>query len=140
MLFEPKTCVLLSFLQVLFKLQLVNIQCNTVSGGGTWVAQLVKHLTSAKVMISWFVSSRPGLSSVLTAVSLPLLHSLSLTLKKNKNKNKQTKKKTKLKKIVSGVQYCDSTFPYNTQCSSQQVCWLILITYFTHPPTLCLLW
>ena len=27
---------------------------------GTWVAQLVKHQTSAEVMISWFVSSSPA--------------------------------------------------------------------------------
>ena len=37
---------------------------------GTWVAQLVKHPTSAQVMISQFVSSSPALGSVLTAQSL----------------------------------------------------------------------
>ena len=37
---------------------------------GTWVAQLVKHPTSAQVMISWFVSLSPVLGSVLTAHSL----------------------------------------------------------------------
>ena len=35
--------------------------------------------------------------------------------------------------LVSGVQYSDSTLPYNTQCSSQ-VPSLILITYLTFPP------
>ena len=38
--------------------------------GGTWVAQSVKHLTSAQVMISQFVGSSPASDSVLTAQSL----------------------------------------------------------------------
>ena len=37
---------------------------------GAWVAQSVKRLTSAQVMISQFVSSSPTLGSVLTAQSL----------------------------------------------------------------------
>ena len=37
---------------------------------GTWVARLVKCLTSAQVMISWFGSSSPVLGSGLTAQSL----------------------------------------------------------------------
>ena len=37
---------------------------------GTWVAQLVKHPTSAQVMISQFVSSSPTSGSVLTAWNL----------------------------------------------------------------------
>ena len=37
---------------------------------GVWVAQLVKHLTSAQVMISQSVSSSPVSGSVLTAQSL----------------------------------------------------------------------
>ena len=37
---------------------------------GAWVAQLVEHLTSAQVMISWFVGSSPASGSVLTAQSL----------------------------------------------------------------------
>ena len=37
---------------------------------GTWVAQSVKHLTSAQVKISWFVSSNPLSGSMLTARSL----------------------------------------------------------------------
>ena len=36
----------------------------------TWVAQLVKHLTSAQVMISRLVSLSPASGSVLTALSL----------------------------------------------------------------------
>ena len=45
----------------------------------TEVAQLVKHPTSAQVMISWLVSSSPVLGSVLTAQSLePVLNSVSL--------------------------------------------------------------
>ena len=37
---------------------------------GTWVAQLVKHLTSAWVMISQLMSSSPALGSVVTAQTL----------------------------------------------------------------------
>ena len=37
---------------------------------GTWVAQSVKHLTSAQVTMSQFVSSSPISGSVLTAQSL----------------------------------------------------------------------
>ena len=37
---------------------------------GTWVAQWVKHPTSAQVMISQFVSLSPVSGSVLTAQSL----------------------------------------------------------------------
>ena len=48
---------------------------------GTWVAQSVKQLTSAQVMISWFVSSSPALGSVLTAQTLePALDSVSPSL------------------------------------------------------------
>ena len=44
----------------------------------TWVAQLVKRLTLAHVMISWFVGSSPTLSSMPTAQSLePALDSVS---------------------------------------------------------------
>ena len=38
--------------------------------GGTWVAQSVKRLTLAQVMISWFVIPSLKLGSVLTAQSL----------------------------------------------------------------------
>ena len=37
---------------------------------GAWVAQLVRRLTSAQVMISQFVSLSPAMGSVLTAQSL----------------------------------------------------------------------
>ena len=40
------------------------------SSWGAWVAQSVKHQTSAQVMISQFVSSSPTSGSVLTAQSL----------------------------------------------------------------------
>ena len=40
------------------------------SSRGTWVAQSVKRLTSAQVMILRFVSSSPASGSVLTAGSL----------------------------------------------------------------------
>ena len=47
-----------------------------------WVAQLVECLTSAQVMISWYLSLSPALGSVLTARSLePALDSVSLSLK-----------------------------------------------------------
>ena len=39
-------------------------------GRGAWVAQSVKHPTSAQVMISWSVGSSPASGSVLTAHSL----------------------------------------------------------------------
>ena len=45
---------------------------------GAWVAQSVKHLTLAQVLISWFVSSRRGSGFVLTAQNLePALDSVS---------------------------------------------------------------
>ena len=45
---------------------------------GTWVAQSVKHLTSAQVTIFQFMGSRPPLGSVLTVQSLePALDSVS---------------------------------------------------------------
>ena len=51
----------------------------------TWVAQSVKRLTSAQVMISQFVISNPASGSVLSAsdppFSLPLPHLLSLKIK-----------------------------------------------------------
>ena len=48
---------------------------------GTCVAQSVKHLTSAQVMVSQFVSSSPALGSVLIAQSLePALDSVSSPL------------------------------------------------------------
>ena len=37
---------------------------------GAWVAQSVEHLTSAQVVISWFMGSSLALGSVLTARSL----------------------------------------------------------------------
>ena len=48
---------------------------------GTWVAQSVKRLASAQVMISWSVSSSPTSGSVLTAQSLePVSDSVSHSL------------------------------------------------------------
>ena len=45
---------------------------------GAWVAQSVERPISAQVIISWFVSSRPVLSSALTARILePALDSVS---------------------------------------------------------------
>ena len=46
---------------------------------GVWVAQSVKHLTWAQVMILWSMSLSPTLGSVLTAQNLePALDSVSL--------------------------------------------------------------
>ena len=67
------------------------------------MAQLVKDLTSAQVMISWSVSSSPTSGSVLTAQSLePALDSVSPSLSAPPPltlclslKNKQTLKKKK---------------------------------------------
>ena len=48
---------------------------------GAWMAQLVKHPTSAQVMISQFVSLGPASGSVLTAQSLePASDSVSPSL------------------------------------------------------------
>ena len=48
---------------------------------GSWVARLVKSLTSAQVMTSQFMGSSPTSGSVLTAQSLePALDSLSPSL------------------------------------------------------------
>ena len=48
---------------------------------GAWVAQLFKRLTSAPIMISWSVGSRPASGSVLTAQRLePALDSVSPSL------------------------------------------------------------
>ena len=48
---------------------------------GACVPQFVKHLTSAQVMISWFMGLSPTLGSVLTAQSLkPASDSVSLSL------------------------------------------------------------
>ena len=44
-----------------------------------WVAQSVKHLTSAQVMISWFMSSNPTSSSLLSAQSLLQIFCLPLS-------------------------------------------------------------
>ena len=59
---------------------------------GAWVAQSVVHPTSAQVMISRFMSSRPALGSLLSVqsplrilcplLSLPLPCSLSLSFSK----------------------------------------------------------
>ena len=49
--------------------------------GGAWVAQSIKHPTSAQVMISWSRSSSPASGSVLTAQSLdPASDSVSPSL------------------------------------------------------------
>ena len=47
---------------------------------GAWVAQSVKRLTSAQVIISRFVGSSPASGSVLTSQSLELLRILCLAL------------------------------------------------------------
>ena len=65
---------------------------------GAWVAESVKHQTSAQVMTSWFMSLNPASGSVLTAqrlepssdsvfpsLSAPPQLALSLSLSKNKH-------------------------------------------------------
>ena len=47
---------------------------------GTWLAQLVKHLTSVQVTISQFMGSSPASGSVLTAGAWSLLWILHLPL------------------------------------------------------------
>ena len=46
------------------------IALKLITGRGAWVAQSVKHPTSARVIISQFTSSSPTSGSVLTAQSL----------------------------------------------------------------------
>ena len=54
---------------------------NSKVSRGAWVAQLVESLTSAQVMISWFMGSSPAVGSVLTAQSLePATDSVSPSL------------------------------------------------------------
>ena len=53
-----------------WNIRLGNIKLKTNKCRGSWMAQLVKHLTLAQVMTSWFESSSPMLGSVLTAQSL----------------------------------------------------------------------
>ena len=56
-------------------------QSKMVGAGGAWVAQSVKRLTSAQVMICWFVGSSPASGSVLMARSLdPASDSVSPSL------------------------------------------------------------
>ena len=87
---------------MLSKRAMAQMRSRTLDQGGTWVAQLVRHLTLAQVMIRRFTCSSPTTSSVLTAQSLvpasfrfcvslslplPCLHSVSLSLSKlNKHK------------------------------------------------------
>ena len=48
---------------------------------GAWVAQSIKHLTSARVRILWSMGSSPTSGSVLIALSLePASESMSLSL------------------------------------------------------------
>ena len=72
----------------------------SAGSGGSWVAQSVKRLTSAQVMISRFVGSSPASGSVLTVrsmlgiLSLSLPHPLlacSLCVSQNKLKEKKEK-------------------------------------------------
>ena len=70
--------------------------CANIHPGRTWGAQSVELLTSAQVMISWFMSSSPTSGSVLTARSPepasdsvspslsdpPPIHALSLSVSK----------------------------------------------------------
>ena len=58
-----------------------NIPVRSKYSWGVWVAQWVKRLTSAQVMVSQFVSSNPASGSVLTAQSLePASDSVSSSL------------------------------------------------------------
>ena len=56
------------------------MELKTKTHRSTWVAQSVKHLTSAQIVISQFVSSSPTSVSVLAAQSLELLWILCLPL------------------------------------------------------------
>ena len=85
--------------------------------GGTWVAQSVKRLILAQVMISQFLSSSPELGSVLTAWSLepasdpvspslsapPPTHALSVCLSFSKINIKKFKKR---ERDAATIQFC----------------------------------
>ena len=88
----------------------VNEMLIKITPRGTWVAQSVKHPTSAQVMISRFVGSSPVSGSVLTtqpgacfgfcvSLSLPLPHSCSVSLCL---RNKYTLKKFKKRNRIAG--------------------------------------
>ena len=65
------------------------------------MAQLIKHPTSAQVLISQFVGSRLMLGSGLTARSLePALDSVSSSLSRSKNEHK--KKNTQVARVWAG--------------------------------------
>ena len=67
---------------------------------GAWVAQSVKRLTSAQIMISQLMSSSPTLGSVRTAQSLePVSDSVSLSLPLSCSRSVSLKNKTNIKKI-----------------------------------------
>ena len=79
------------------------IKINT--SGSTRVAQLAKHLTSAQVVILWFMGSSPALGSVLTARSLePPLDSVTPSLSVPPRFTLcLSKMKKKLKKILTSL-------------------------------------
>ena len=52
---------------MIYSTQKEKVSCFQTDLWGTWVAQSVKRPTLAQVMMSWFVSSRPALGSMLTA-------------------------------------------------------------------------
>ena len=61
--------------------ELPGVHVKNAKSWGAWVAQLVEHLTSAQVTVSWSVGLSPVLSSVLTARSLePASDSVSPSL------------------------------------------------------------
>ena len=71
---------LLSSLLFNIVLEVLATAIRTKRNRGAWVAQSVKHLTSAQVMISQFVGLSPVSGSVLTAQSLLGILSLPLSL------------------------------------------------------------
>ena len=86
---------------------------------GTWVAQYVKHITSAQVMISQLMSLNPASGSVLTAQrlepawdlclslcpSLPCACSLSLSLSLSLSVSLSLSK-INIKKIITKISSC----------------------------------
>ena len=77
--------------------------------GGAWVAQLVKRLTSAQVMISWFVGSDPVLGSVLTGQSPePALDSVSPSL--SPLPPSLSLKTVNIRKVTSVLKYNEKNF------------------------------
>ena len=107
--------------------------CRDQSVGAPWVAQLVKRLTSAQVMISRFVGSSPALGSELTAQSPLGILSPSLKINKLKKKKLRPESRRPLSRLLECSQVMAANF---TQSGPRDLLWPSLQD---HPPASLLL-